>query len=101
MRPSCQWQSKRLWHRSSIALPQWLSCPKRSSTRLVMQAPPSFGNNPVAYRYDVVFLRPPVRARDVLPTISLKVGVDEAYEANGVLHFQRLTARATQSHFPK
>ena len=75
--------------------------PEAQLEKVVMQAPPSFGTDPAAYRYDVVFLRPPFRARDVLPTISLKTGVDEAYEANGVLYFQRLTARATQSHFPK
>jgi uncharacterized protein (DUF1697 family) len=75
--------------------------PESQLEKVVMQAPPSFGINPAAYRYDVVFLRPPLRARDVLPSISLKTGVDKAYEANEVLYFQRLTARATQSHFPK
>ena len=60
--------------------------PEAQLEKVVMQAPPSFGTDPAAYRYDVVFLRPPFRARDVLPTISLKTGVDEAYEANGVLY---------------
>ena len=69
--------------------------------RVVRQAPPAFGTDPVAYRYDVVFLRPPVRARDVLPTVSIKAGVDEAFEANEVLYLKKLKARASQSHFPK
>ena len=49
--------------------------PEAQLEKVVMQAPPSFGTDPAAYRYDVVFLRPPFRARDVLPTISLKTGV--------------------------
>ena len=63
--------------------------------RVVRRAPLSFGTDPVAYRYDVVFRRPPVRARDVIPTISLKAGVDDAFEANGVLYLERLKARAS------
>jgi uncharacterized protein (DUF1697 family) len=69
--------------------------------RVVRRAPLSFGTDPAAYRYDVVFLKPPVRARDVMPTISLKAGVDDAFEANGVLYLERLKARASQSHLPK
>ena len=44
---------------------------------------------------------PPVRAESLLPDISLKPGVDEAFSANGVLYLRRLTAKASQSHFPK
>jgi uncharacterized protein (DUF1697 family) len=75
--------------------------PEEQLERVVRRAPLSFGTDPAAYRYDVVFLKPPVRARDVMPTISLKAGVDEASEANGVLYLERLKARASQSHLPK
>jgi uncharacterized protein (DUF1697 family) len=68
---------------------------------IVMKAPLNFGADPVQYRYDVIFMKPPLRAREVLPTISMKAGVDEAFESNGVLYFTRLTKRATQSHLPK
>jgi uncharacterized protein (DUF1697 family) len=75
--------------------------PEEQLERVVRRAPLSFGTDPAAYRYDVVFLKPPVRARDVMPTISLKAGVDDAFEANGVLYLERLKARASQSHLPK
>jgi uncharacterized protein (DUF1697 family) len=69
--------------------------------RIVGNAPPGFGGDPARYRYDVVFVRPPVRVRLILPAVSLKQGVDEAFEQNGVLYFKRLTIRASQSHLPK
>jgi uncharacterized protein (DUF1697 family) len=68
--------------------------------KVVTQAPPGFGADPAQYRYDVVFLKPPTRAPDVLP-ISLKGGVDEAFAGSGVLYFSRLNERATQSHLPR
>jgi uncharacterized protein (DUF1697 family) len=69
--------------------------------RIVVNAPPGFGADPGQYRYDVVFIKPPLSARDILPGISLKDGVDEASESNGVLYFSRLIARASQSHLSK
>jgi uncharacterized protein (DUF1697 family) len=68
---------------------------------VVKNAPPGFGDDAARYRYDVAFVRPPARAQVILPTISLKRGVDEAFEGNGVLYFKRLTSRATQSHLPR
>lgn len=65
------------------------------------KAPRGFGEDPETYRYDVIFLRPPFCAQEVLPTISLKQGVDEAFGHDCVLYFQRLISRATQSKLPK
>jgi uncharacterized protein (DUF1697 family) len=75
--------------------------PEKQLKRIVTQAPPDFGAHPDKYRYDVVFIKPPLSARQVLPSISLKEGVDEASEGNGVLYFRRLTERSTQSNLPK
>jgi uncharacterized protein (DUF1697 family) len=68
---------------------------------VVKNAPAGFGAGPAHYKYDVIFVRPPLYAQAVLPTISLNAGVDEAFEGNGVLYIKRLTIRASQSHFPK
>lgn len=68
---------------------------------ILKKAPPGFGSDPERYRYDVVFIKPPLRARELLPAISLKDGVDKAFESNGVLYFSRLIERASQSHLPK
>jgi uncharacterized protein (DUF1697 family) len=68
---------------------------------VVTKAPAAFGAEPTKYRYDVIFLKEPVCARELLPSISLKEGVDEAFEGNGVLYFKRLISRASQSHLTK
>lgn len=69
--------------------------------QVVTHAPPSFGVQPAQFRYDVAFLKPPIEAGDILPTIRLKDGVDQAFAANHVLYFQKLSERASQSHLPK
>jgi uncharacterized protein (DUF1697 family) len=69
--------------------------------RVITQAPAGFGGRPQEYLYDVVFLKPPIAARDVLSTVRLKDGVDQAYAGRDVLYLQRLKERASQSHLPK
>jgi uncharacterized protein (DUF1697 family) len=90
----------RLSDKIEKALATECGCPSRvvvlSGSQLetvVRHAPPNFGAETARYRYDVAFLKPPASAREILPTISLKDGVDEAWEANGVLYFSRLTER--------
>jgi len=68
---------------------------------VVLRAPAGFGKQPAKYRYDVMFLRPPVTATEVIQTITLKQGVDTAAKGKGVLYFSRLISKATQSHLPK
>lgn len=68
---------------------------------VVAKAPVGFGADTAKYRYDVMFIRAPLRARDLLPTIALKEGVDEAFESNGVVYFRRLTRLASQSKLPR
>jgi hypothetical protein len=42
-------------------------------------------------------VRPPARPELIPATVSLKDGVDEAFEGNGVLYFKRLTSRKSKS----
>jgi uncharacterized protein (DUF1697 family) len=74
---------------------------RRQLRRVVEAAPRGFGDDPDQYRYDVIFLKPPARARSLLPTIALAEGVDEAVAQNEVLYLRRLTARASQSRFSR
>jgi uncharacterized protein (DUF1697 family) len=69
--------------------------------RVITQAPADFGGRPAEYLCDVVFLKPPIAARDVLSTIRLKDGVDQAFAADDVLYLQRLKEKASQSHLSK
>jgi uncharacterized protein (DUF1697 family) len=75
--------------------------PEHQLSAVVDGAPDQFGADPATYRYDVIFLRPPYRARDVLPTVKLKEGVDEAFANDHAIYCRRLISKATQSHLPK
>jgi uncharacterized protein (DUF1697 family) len=68
---------------------------------VVTKAPSAFGADPSRYRYDVAFIKAPLRARELVLTIDLKEGVDEVFEGNGVLYFTRLTSKASQSRLPR
>jgi uncharacterized protein (DUF1697 family) len=70
----------------------------RSQMRAVVdEAPKGFGREPAKYRYDVLFLKPPLTAKQVVATVPTKEGVDRIWAANGVVYFSRLISRATSS----
>jgi uncharacterized protein (DUF1697 family) len=68
---------------------------------VIRGAPDAFGEDPDTYRYDVIFVRPPRRAPDVLPTIRLKAGVDEVFASDHAIYCRRPISRASQSHLSK
>jgi uncharacterized protein (DUF1697 family) len=65
---------------------------------VVNRAPDGFGSDPARYRYDVIFLRPPLSATRAMKDVSTKPGVDQVSPGTGVLYFSRLISKATQSH---
>jgi len=70
----------------------------RSQMRAVVDAAPKgFGKEPAKYRYDVCFLKPSVRAKQVVASLPTKEGVDRIWAGSGVVYFSRLTSRATSS----
>ncbi len=68
---------------------------------IVGDAPGGFGSDPDRFRYDVLFLKEPLRATDALAQMPVREGVDTAHAGDGVLYHSRLTARATQSQLGK
>ena len=68
---------------------------------IVDGAPRGFGQDPHAYRSDVVFLLGPSTAPEVVPQMRARDGVDSMTAGDGVVYFERLIARATQSHLSK
>ncbi len=64
---------------------------------LVEEAPARFGGEPERFRYDVLFLLPPLRAGEVLAALTLKDGVDAAWTGPGVVYVSRLIERASRS----
>lgn len=69
--------------------------------QLVNAAPEGFGVNPDEYRYDVIFLKPPLTAEEALSKIKTKEGVDFVTTGEGVLYFSRLSAMSGQSQMTK
>lgn len=70
---------------------------KQELRRVVREAPDGFGAEPTLYRYDVIYLKKPLSAPQVLPTLPTRAGVDQGYAGNGVLYFSRLIEKASQS----
>jgi uncharacterized protein (DUF1697 family) len=84
----------------SAAFPYRASVVVRSRDQMravVRGAPEGFGSDPDIYRYDVIFLKPPLTARSAMASVSTRPGVDAAHPGRGVLYFSRLAARAGQS----
>lgn len=68
---------------------------------VVQKAPDRFGADPSTHHSDVVFLKPPLTSRQAMGVVSLRDGVDRAWPGTGVVYFERLSARRTQSKMSK
>jgi uncharacterized protein (DUF1697 family) len=68
---------------------------------VVEKAPPDFGSQAARYRYNVIFLREPLKAAAALRQVSTREGVDQAHAGPGVLYFRHLIAQASKSRLSK
>ena len=73
----------------------------RQMQSIVGRAPDGFGAHPERYRYDVIFLKPPVTAAAAMKSVTTREGVDRADAGVGVLYFSRLISRASQSQLSR
>lgn len=69
--------------------------------KIIESAPSKFGSDKERYRYDILFLKPPLTAEEALKEISIKEGVDEVHAGKGVLYFRRLISKAVQSRLSR
>lgn len=74
---------------------------RKEMEQVVARAPKGFGAQPDKYRYDVIFLNPPLTAEAALAKIATKEGVDQAHAGAGVLYFSRLISKAAQSRLAR
>lgn len=74
---------------------------KAQIVKVVSNAPKGFGTDGALYRSDVIFLKEPMTPREAMKHISTKDGVDRVWTGAGVLYFDRLNAKATQSRLNK
>lgn len=68
---------------------------------IVNDAPAGFGTRPEDFRYDVLFLKEPLKSEEAILSLKFKEGVDYAATGEGVLYFRRLQARASQSYLSR
>ncbi|MDR2517030.1 MAG: DUF1697 domain-containing protein [Spirochaetaceae bacterium] len=69
--------------------------------RIIEKKPKDFGEEADTYKYDVIFLIEPLRARDAAGELRTREGVDEKYEGEQVLYIRRLTSSLSKSYFSK
>jgi uncharacterized protein (DUF1697 family) len=74
---------------------------RKQMQEIVARAPKGFGTKPDKYRYDVIFLRPPLTAAAAIKSVPTAPGIDEAHAGSRVLYFSRLIAQASRSRLSK
>jgi uncharacterized protein (DUF1697 family) len=68
---------------------------------IVAAAPPGFGTDPATYHSDVIVLKAPLTSAQAVKVVSLKPDVDRVWPGKGVVYFDRLSARRTESRLSK
>lgn len=68
---------------------------------VVENKPEGFGQFPETHRYDVLFVKPPLKTSEVYVQLPVKEGVDKKWEKNGVIYFSRNSAQSAQSQLNK
>lgn len=69
----------------------------RQLRNVVQKAPAGFGQHPDRFYSDAVFLKAPLTSRRAMGVVRLRDGVDRAWPGTGVVYFERLSERRTQS----
>ncbi|MGE3403264.1 MAG: DUF1697 domain-containing protein [Vicinamibacterales bacterium] len=69
--------------------------------QVVKDAPGGFGTRPATYRYDVIFVKKPLRPAAALRHFEPRPGVDRVEAGTHAVYASRLAARAAQSRISK
>lgn len=69
--------------------------------QVIEDLPRGFGVDARRYRFDVLFVRPPAKAKALFKVLETRPGVDEVWAGRHALYFRRLEAKRTQSLLPK
>lgn len=68
---------------------------------IVTKAPHDFGTQPSTYHSDVLFPLDGTTSADIMAITETNPDVDTAWEANGVVYYQRVSALRTRSRLSK
>jgi uncharacterized protein (DUF1697 family) len=64
-------------------------------------APKGFGTSPATHLCDVVFLKPDLSVAQAMEVVTTREGVDRACPGPGVVYFERLAERRTESRLSR
>ncbi|GAB4157187.1 MAG: DUF1697 domain-containing protein [Candidatus Dojkabacteria bacterium] len=67
----------------------------------VQKAPEGFGQSPDKYKYDVIFLKPPLTSEEAKVQIITNPEVDQKFAGVDVLYFSRDSAKLSKSRLHK
>ena len=73
----------------------------RQLANVVASAPTGFGADRDTHLSDVVFLKAPLTSAQAMRAVSLRDGVDRAWAGTGVLYFDRVAERSSQSRLSR
>ncbi len=69
--------------------------------RVIADAPEDFGTDYDRYKYDVLYLKKPLTAREALEDIPVKESVDDAFAGPGVVYYRRSVEHLSKSRLNK
>lgn len=69
--------------------------------QVIEEAPKGFGEKKEKYRYDVIFIKPPMTAKKALKETPVKEGVDHTHAGKHAIYFSRLIAKITSSRISR
>ena len=69
--------------------------------RVISEAPPGFGEDGDSYKYDVLYLLPPLTASEAIQDVPVRENVDRAWKGPGVIYYRRSSEHLTRSMLNK
>jgi len=69
--------------------------------QIISDAPSGFGEDRENYKYDVLYLKPPLTAPEAIDEIPVRENVDIAWEGPGVIYYRRTAEHLTKSMLNK
>jgi uncharacterized protein (DUF1697 family) len=69
--------------------------------QIISDAPSGFGDDPERFKYDVLYLKPPLTAPEAIDEIPARENVDLAWKGPGVIYYRRNAEHLTKSYLNK
>jgi len=69
--------------------------------KVIDEKPNEIGSDPDNYKYDCLFVKPPLTTKEIFSALVLNEGVDAAWDKNGIIYFSRLGEKSSQSQLNK